>query len=89
MDYQLVLSNLKIVELWFLVTVDNDVSCHMIWWRVFKGDPRVKNDFWPINARYSVRKQRLLSLPGYSVYSIIFVKSLLKLSVSSKLWFGS
>ena len=29
MDYRLVLSNLKIVELQFLVTVDNEVSCHV------------------------------------------------------------
>ena len=28
-DYRLVLSNLKIVELQFLVTVKNDVSCHV------------------------------------------------------------
>ena len=29
MDYRLELSNLKIVELQFLVTVDNDVRCHV------------------------------------------------------------
>ena len=29
MGYRLVLSNLKILELQFLVTVDNNVSCHM------------------------------------------------------------
>ena len=29
MDDRMVLSNLKIAELIFLVTVDNDVSCHL------------------------------------------------------------
>ena len=30
MDDRLVLSNMEIVELQFLVTIDNDVRCHVI-----------------------------------------------------------
>ena len=58
----MVLSNLKMVELQFLVTVDNDVSCHVNW-LIFRDDPRAKNVLWPINVRYPVRKQMLLNLP--------------------------
>ena len=44
MDNRLVLWNLKIVELQFLVTVDNDVSCHVTW-GVSRDDSRAKMFF--------------------------------------------
>ena len=55
MDYRLVLSNLEIVELQFLVTVDNDVSRHVTR-GISRDDPKVENVLWPINVQYPVRK---------------------------------
>ena len=42
MDDRMVLSNLKVVELKFLVTVDNDVTCHVTL-RIPRDEPRAKN----------------------------------------------
>ena len=61
MGYQLILSNLKFVDAQFLVIVYNDTSCH-----VTLGDfqrwTQGKDIIWRNNARYLVRKQRLLNV---------------------------
>ena len=83
MDYQLVLSNLKIVELWFLVTVDNDVSCHMIWWWDFQrwsqGEKWFLTDQCSISSEKTKVTQftRLLSLLYYICQIIAQIKCFL------------
>ena len=62
MDDRMVLSNLKVVELKFLVTVDNEVTCHVTL-RIPRDDPRAKNVLRPINVRCQVKKQRVFTLP--------------------------
>ena len=48
MDYRLVLSDLKIMDLHLLLTVDNDVRCPVTLGD-FQDDPRANNVLWLIN----------------------------------------
>ena len=61
MDYRLALPDLKIINLQFLLIVDNDVSCHVTW-EISRDNPRAKNVFGRVNVWYPLRKQRLLNL---------------------------
>ena len=58
----MVLSNLKVVELKFLVTVDIEGTCHVTL-GIPRDEPRAKNVLRPINVRYPVTKQRVFTLP--------------------------
>ena len=62
MDDRMVLSNLKVVELKFLVTVDIEGTCQVTL-GIPRDEPRAKNVLRPINVRYPVKKQRVFTLP--------------------------
>ena len=49
----------------FLVTVDNEVSCHVTLGD-FEGWSKGKKSSISVNVQYSMRKQRLLNFPDYA-----------------------
>ena len=65
MDYRLLLADLKIINLQFLLTVDNDVSCHVIWGD-FQKWPQSKKILFDLSIVDIQRESK-----GYSTSQIV------------------
>ena len=78
MDYRLVLSNLKCVDLWFLVTVNIDVSCYMNLGFFSRCGTRARDAIWIIHDRFQMWTTQFSRLCRIMTYLLPIIKKQFK-----------